>query len=113
MTTKILEYLGAAGTWSSTLDIAKEVLGRKARCKDINPLLYPLERQGRIELNEEDGEPPQWRLAECQDELALEDKDLKKYGLMKIRRKWVEKVRPCKILMMYLLRPSASKGTLL
>ena len=36
---------------------------------------------------------------------TLEVQDLKKYVLMKIRRKWVKKVRPCKILMVYFLRP--------
>ena len=37
--------------------------------------------------------------------ISLEVQDLKKYVPMKIRRKWAKKVRPCKILMMYLLRP--------
>ena len=32
---------------------------------------------------------------------TLEVQDLKKNVLMKIRTKWVKKVRPCKILMMY------------
>ena len=44
---------------------------------------------------------------------TLEVQGLKKYVLMKIRRKWAEKVRACKILMMYLLRSRAEKGTLL
>ena len=44
---------------------------------------------------------------------TLEVQGLKKNVLMKIRRKWIKKERPCKILMMYLLRSRISKGTLL
>ena len=45
--------------------------------------------------------------------ISLEVQGLKKNVLMKIRRKWIKKERPCKILMMYLLRSRTSKGTLL
>ena len=57
--------------------------------------------------------PPSFKLVYKPQSLSLEVQDLKKYIRMKIRRKWVKKVRPFKILMMYLLRPYGKKGTLL
>lgn len=69
---KTLEFLNPASvvaipglanveTTQSTLAIAKAVLGEKARTKDINPILYSLEKKGKVmKKAEENGKKPRW-----------------------------------------------------
>eukprot|EP00435_Cladocopium_sp_Y103_P047247 s98_g13.t2 len=75
MTAKILDYLRSAGTWRSALAIAKAVVGSTATVKDVNPLIYRLEKQGGIKLKKEDGEKPGWQLADFQDEVRQDSAD--------------------------------------
>lgn len=50
--------------WTPTLTIAKAVVGPKATKKSINPTLYAMEKQKRIERRSEDnGGKPEWRCA--------------------------------------------------
>jgi hypothetical protein len=60
---KVVDYLKGKDDWVPTLDIAKEIKGKKASTKDINPLLYAMKDEGLLEkMAEANGSKPRWRL---------------------------------------------------
>lgn len=58
---QILQFLTQQGKEIPTLTIAKQVMGLNAKAKDINPYLYAMEKEGRIQkMAEADGTKPRW-----------------------------------------------------
>ena len=62
-TGQILEYLEARD-WTNTLTISKAVVGNKGTQRDVNPLLYTLEQEGKLERRSSPSKPSrkQWKL---------------------------------------------------
>lgn len=60
---QILEYLEGKKEPVRTIEIAKQVCGPKATKKSINPSLYRLQREGKVEkVAEKNGANPRWKL---------------------------------------------------
>ena len=98
-------WLGASPEPSrALLDGLMKVVHLEALCDWGNPKWRLFVRTHPIKIDDEMGYPHLWKPLYCIYD-TLEVQDLKKYVLMKIRRKWVKKVRPCKIFTRYLLRP--------
>jgi len=59
----VLQLIEQSSSPLRTLEIARSVYGAKATSKTVNPMLYSLERSGRlIKISEPDGSNPRWTL---------------------------------------------------
>lgn len=60
----VLELLSTSKEPMKTLNISKVIFGQKATCKDINPLLYSMLKQGLLDkISDEGGKNPRWTKA--------------------------------------------------
>jgi hypothetical protein len=61
---QVLEYFAVQNDYVKTLDIAKRFYGPKASRKDINSILYSLQKDGKIQKQcEENGTNPKWKIS--------------------------------------------------
>lgn len=57
----VLDFLSSSTEPIQTLKVARAVLGPKSTCKDINPLLYSMLKDGLLKkIADEGGRNPRW-----------------------------------------------------
>jgi hypothetical protein len=56
---KVIQYLQGRSS-ATALELSKHIFGKDATAANINPLLYEMKRESKIE--QEPGKPPKWFL---------------------------------------------------